>query len=55
MAAVNILRILAFYFLGYNVIQLCSTIFVSFQDTFAQGLVGFSQQVSNLIFTLIFW
>ena len=55
MAAVGVLRILAFYFLGYNIIQLCTTIFVAFQDTFAQGLTGFMQQISNLIFTVIFW
>jgi O-antigen/teichoic acid export membrane protein len=55
MEAIGVLRILAFYFLGYNIIQLCSTIFVAFQDTFAQGLVTFVQQISNLIFTVIFW
>jgi O-antigen/teichoic acid export membrane protein len=55
LVAVDILRILAFYFLGYNIIQLCSTIFVAFQDTFSQGVVSFIQQISNLIFTLIFW
>lgn len=54
MAAVEVLRILAFYFLGYNIIQLCTTIFVAFQDTFAQGLTNFIQQFSNLIFTVIF-
>ncbi len=49
------LKILAFYFLGYNIIQLCNTIFVAFQDTFAQGLTSFSQQFANLVFTVIFW
>lgn len=53
-AATGVLRILAFYFLGYNIIQLCSTIFIAFQDTLAQGVVGFLQQLVNLIFTVIF-
>jgi O-antigen/teichoic acid export membrane protein len=53
--AVGVLRILAFYFLGSNIIQLGSTIFTAFQDTFSQGLLSFIQQISNLIFTLIFW
>jgi len=52
--AIGVLRILAFYFLGYNIIQLCSTIFVAFQDTFAQGLTSFIQQFFNLIFTVVF-
>ena len=55
MGAVGVLRILAFYFLGYNIIQLCTTIFVAFQDTFAQGLTSFSQQFASLVFTVIFW
>jgi len=55
MKAAGVLKILAFYFLGYNIIQLCSTIFVAFQDTFAQGLTNFIQQFSSLIFTVVFW
>ncbi|MDR0651129.1 MAG: oligosaccharide flippase family protein [Candidatus Peribacteria bacterium] len=53
--AEKVLKILAFYFLGYNIIQLCTTVFTAFQDTFAQGVTGFLQQISNLIFTIIFW
>ncbi|MDR2415495.1 MAG: oligosaccharide flippase family protein [Candidatus Peribacteria bacterium] len=53
--AVEVIRILAFYFLGYNILTLCSTIFTAFQDTFASGLTNFIQQISNLIFTIIFW
>jgi O-antigen/teichoic acid export membrane protein len=55
MAAVGVLRTLAFYFLGYNVIWLCKTIFLAFQDTFSQGFVDFMQQIFNLIFTVVFW
>jgi O-antigen/teichoic acid export membrane protein len=55
MQAVGVLRMLAFYFLGYNILTLCSTIFTAFQDTFASGLTNFIQQISNLIWTLFFW
>ncbi|MDR0606830.1 MAG: oligosaccharide flippase family protein [Candidatus Peribacteria bacterium] len=53
--AKQILQILAFYFFGVNVVTLCSTMFVSFQDTFSQGLVQSIQQIVNLVFTVIFW
>ncbi|MDR2540470.1 MAG: oligosaccharide flippase family protein [Candidatus Peribacteria bacterium] len=53
--ATQILKILAFYFFGLNIITLCSTMFVSFQDTFSQGLVSAIQQVVNLVFTVVFW
>lgn len=53
--AFDIVRILSFYFLGYNIIQLCSSLFVAFQDTFSQGFLDFCRQFSVLVFTLIFW
>ncbi|MBQ7075021.1 hypothetical protein IJM86_08540 [bacterium] len=46
---------MAFYFLGYNVIQLCNTIFTAFQDTCAQGATDFTRQLGILIFTIFFW
>jgi O-antigen/teichoic acid export membrane protein len=52
--AAQLLKILAFYFLGYNLLTLCSTIFTSFQDTFASGLVGFANSTMTLIFSIIF-
>ncbi len=52
--AADILKILAFYFIGVNIITLCTTMFTSFQDTFSQGLTNSIQQVTNLAFTLIF-
>jgi O-antigen/teichoic acid export membrane protein len=55
MVAKQILQILAFYFFGMNIITLCSTMFVSFQDTFSQGIVQSVQQVVNLVFTVVFW
>jgi len=53
--ASRILQIMAFYFLWYNVIQLCSTIFVAFQDTCSQGATDFTRQLGILIFTIFFW
>lgn len=52
--AADILKILAFYFFGINFVTLCTTMFVSFQDTFCQGLTQSIQQIVNLIFTCIF-
>lgn len=53
--ASQILKILAFYFFGLNIITLCGTLFVSFQDSFSQWLTSAIQQVVNLIFTITFW
>ena len=50
-----VLKTMAFYFLWYNIIQLCSTIFTSFQDTCAQGATDFTRQLGILIFTLVYW
>jgi O-antigen/teichoic acid export membrane protein len=52
--AADVLKILAFYFFGLNFITLCTTMFVSFQDTFSQGLTNSIQQIVNLTFTIIF-
>lgn len=53
--ATNVIRIMSFYFLWYNLIQICSTIFVAFQDTFNSWLVLFCNMFSALIFSIIFW
>lgn len=53
-AATNVIKIMSFYFLWYNLIQVCSSIFVAFQDTFSSWLVGFSNMFSALIFSVIF-
>lgn len=52
--AINVIKIMSFYFLWTNIIQVCSSIFVAFQDTFSSGLVGFSNMTSVLIFSIIF-
>ena len=53
--ATNVIKIMSFYFLWTNLIQVCSTIFSAFQDTFSLGLVGFSNMFSVLIFSIVFW
>ena len=53
-AAANVIKIMSFYFLWYNLIQVCSSIFVAFQDTFSSWLVWFSNMFSVLIFAVIF-
>ena len=52
--AANVIKIMSFYFLWYNLIQVCNSIFVAFQDTFSSGLISFSNMSSVLIFSLIF-
>lgn len=52
--AENVIKVMSFYFLWYNLIQVCSSIFVAFQDTFSSGLIGFSNMFSVLIFSIIF-
>ena len=54
-SAENVIKIMSFYFLWYNLVQVCSSIFVAFQDTFSSGIVGFSNLFSVLIFSIIFW
>ena len=53
--ATNVIKIMSFYFLWTNLIQVCTSIFVSFQDTFSSGLVSFSNIFSVLLFSIIFW
>ena len=53
-AATNIIKVMSFYFLWYNLVQVCNYIFVAFQDTFSSGLVQFSNLFSVLIFSIIF-
>ena len=52
--ATNVIKIMSFYFLWTNLLQVCSSIFVAFQDTFSSGLVWFSNIFSVLIFSVIF-
>ncbi|GHW02694.1 hypothetical protein AGMMS50249_4800 [candidate division SR1 bacterium] len=52
--AAQIIKTLAFYFFGLNILTLCTTMFVSFQDTFSQGISNAIVQFCNLIFTIIF-
>ena len=54
-AATNVIKTMSFYFLWTNLLQVCSSIFVAFQDTFSSGLIGFSNMFSVLIFSVIFW
>ena len=53
--ATNVIKIMSFYFLWTNLIQVCNSIFTSFQDTFSSGLISFSNIFSVLIFSIIFW
>jgi len=53
--ATNVIKIMSFYFLWTNLSQICSSIFVAFQDTFSSGLCSFSNMFSVLIFSIIFW
>lgn len=53
--AENVIKIMSFYFLWTNLLQICSSVFVAFQDTFSSGLVSFSNMFSVLIFSIIFW
>lgn len=55
LSALPVIKTLAFYFLGYSLIEIFVIIFVSFQDTFSSGLVDFLRQITVLIFTVIFW
>ena len=53
--AVNVIKIMSFYFLWTNLIQVCCSIFGSFQDTFSSWLTWFCNSLSVLIFSVIFW
>ena len=52
--AVNLIKIMSLYFLWYNALQIFSTIFVAFQDTFSSWLLNFSNMFSVLIFSVLF-
>lgn len=52
--ATNVIKIMSFYFLWTNLIQVCNSVFVAFQDTFSSWLVQFSNLISVLIFSIIF-
>ena len=54
-SATNVIKVMSLYFLWTNLLQVCSSIFVAFQDTFSSGLIGFSNMFSVLIFSIIFW
>ena len=54
-AATNVIKIMSFYFLWTNLIQVCNSIFVAFQDTFNSWLMSFCNSFSVLIFSVIFW
>ncbi len=53
--AYEIIKVMSFFFLWSNLLQVCSAIFVSFQDTFDSWLVEFSRLFTTLIFTIFFW
>ena len=52
--ATNVIKIMSFYFLWYNLLQVSNSIFVAFQDTFNSWLLQFSNMFSVLIFSIIF-
>lgn len=53
--ATNVIKIMSFFFLWFNLIQVCSSIFTSFQDTFNSWLVNFVRMIATLIFSIVFW
>ncbi len=52
--ATNVIKVMSFYFLWTNLLQVCNSIFVAFQDTFNSWLLQFSNMFSVLIFSIIF-
>ena len=54
MAAVWVIKVMSLYFLWYNLVQVCNSIFVAFQDTFNSGLMQFCNMCSVLIFSILF-
>ena len=52
--ATNVIKTMSFYFLWYNLIQVCNSIFVAFQDTFNSWLIWFCNLFSVFIFSIIF-
>lgn len=53
-AATNVIKVMSFYFLWYNLLQVSNSIFVAFQDTFSSWLMQFCNQFSVLLFSAIF-
>ena len=54
-AAAGVLRTLCRFFLGFNFIQVASSVYGAFQDTLASSLVEFVRLYTVLWFTLFFW
>lgn len=52
--AINVIKIMSFYFLWTNLIQVCNSIFVAFQDTFNSWLIWFCNSISVLLFSILF-
>lgn len=52
--ATNVIKVMSFYFLWYNLLQVSNSIFVAFQDTFNSWLMWFCNSFSALIFSIIF-
>ncbi len=52
--ATNVIKVMSFYFLWYNLLQVSNSIFVAFQDTFNSWLMLFCNSFSVLIFSIIF-
>lgn len=53
--SIKILRFFCLYFLGINIFQVISSVYLSFQDTFNRQLINFIRQWGVLIFVLIFF
>lgn len=49
--AIDIIRILAWYFIGINIIQVLYSIFYAFQDTLSQWLIEFTRMFTIFLFT----
>jgi len=52
--ASQVIKIMSFYFLWYNLTQVCSSIFIAFQDTFNSWFMQFCNLFSVLIFSILF-
>lgn len=53
--AIKVIKIMSFYFLWYNILQVCNAVFVAFQDTFSSWMMNFVNFSSALIFSVLFW
>lgn len=53
--AIETVKLLAWYFIWINIIQVLYSIFYSFQDTFSQGLIEFVRMFTIFWFSIIFW